>query len=284
MNFEGQVKNTYPMNIVRPYNTNNRGSNIVLHSYAPDSSSLNKTLDKYLDKNTLAYIISTNPEINKILTDNGIPFKIDIESFKKNVYNHSLDSKNTAIGIYNNLPKAIQSQANIKDITEGALLHDLGKILIPEKILTKQKKLNPSEENIVQLHSLLSYELLKNQKNINNNVLKIIKYHHQTPAHTGYPLMAQTEQIDLNSQIVSMADKYSALREERSYKKSFSKQEALNILYEEMNKGVSPYVYNALSDYVNKTNSTKQITNNSYNYYGQKSTIPSKTERTVLYG
>ena len=280
MNFEGLVKNTYPINVVRPYETV-RDTRIQVPN-TPDKVSLNGTLDKYLDRNTLLAISYSNPEIAKMLAEKGVPLNFNIENFKKNVYNHSIDTKNTAIGIYNNLPSTTKNMANVKDISDGALLHDLGKILIPENILSKRNKLSPKELDIMQMHSNLSYELLKNQ-GFNNNVLNIIKYHHQNPSHTGYPLMPESQAMDINTQIVSLADKYSALREKRSYKPQINQQDALNILYKEMNQGVSPDVYNALTNYVNSSNNKTKNTSTLTNYLDSKNIAPQINRNATFY-
>lgn len=280
MNFEGLVRNTYPINIVRPYE-GVRDKRILLPN-TPDKVSLNGALDKYMDKNTIQTILYSNPEITRMLSEKGVPVNINIDAFKKNVYNHSIDTKNTAIGIYNHLPAHIKSQANVKNISDGALMHDIGKILIPENILTKQNKLSPKESEVMQLHSPLGYEILKNQ-GISEDVLKIIHYHHQNPAHTGYPAMSEIQKMDLDTQIVSLADKYSALREKRSYKRQLSEGEALNILYNEMNKGVSPDVYNALANHVaTGKNNTKNAATLS-NYLDTKNAAPQINRGSTFY-
>lgn len=278
MNFEGLVRNTYPINVVRPYESV-RNIRVNLPN-SPDRVSLNGTLDKYMDRNTLLSIVQSNPEIQRILAEKGIPLNINIEGFQKNVYNHSVDTKNTAIGIYNNLPNDKKSSANIKTITDGAILHDLGKILIPENILTKRSKLTPKEADIMHAHSTLSYELLKSQ-GIDNNTLKIIKYHHQNPSHTGYPQMSELENIGIDNQIVSLADKYSALREKRSYKPQMNEQQALNILYNEMNNGVSPDIYKALERYV--TTKGKNNTATLANYLDTKNASPQINRSSAFY-
>ena len=280
MNFEGLVKNTYPINVVRPYDSG-RDTRIILPN-RPDRTSLNGTLDKYLDRNTLLAIIYSNPEITRMLAEKGIPLNVNVDGFKKHVYNHSVDTKNTAIAIYNNLPANVKSQADLKDIADGALLHDVGKILIPDAILTKRNKLSPKEEDIMRLHSTLSYELLKNQ-GISDNALKIVRFHHQNPAHLGYPIMSDTEKMDINSQIVSMADKYSALREKRSYKRQMSEEEALKILASELNKGVSPDVYNALAGYAANGKVNNQNTATLSNYLDRKNAVPQINKNTTFF-
>ena len=278
MNFEGLVRNTYPINVVRPYESV-RDIRINLPN-TPDRVSLNGALDKYLDRSTLLAIVQSNPEIQRILAEKGIPLNINVEGFKKNVYNHSVDTKNTAIGIYNNLPARAKANADIKTIADGAILHDLGKVLIPENILTKRSKLTPKEADVMHAHSSLSYELLKPQ-GIDDKVLKIVKYHHQNPSHTGYPQMSELEKVGIDNQIVSLADKYSALREKRSYKPQMSQQEALNILYNEMNNGVSPDVYNALVNYA--TTKGKNNTVTLTNYLDTKNASPQINRSSAFY-
>ena len=280
MNFEGLVKNTYPINVVRPYDSG-RDTRIILPN-RPDRTSLNGTLDKYLDRNTLLSIVYSNPEITRMLTEKGIPVNVNVDGFKKHVYNHSVDTKNTAIAIYNNLPPNLKSQADLKDIADGALLHDIGKVLIPEGILTKQNKLSPKEENIMRLHSSLSYELLKNQ-GISDGALSVIKYHHQNPAHLGYPIMPDNEKMDINSQIVSMADKYSALREKRSYKRQMSEDEALKILASELNKGINPDIYKALAAYAANARINNQNTATLSNYLERKNAVPQINKNTTFF-
>lgn len=278
MNFEGLVRNTYPINVVRPYESV-RDIRINLPN-TPDRVSLNGALDKYLDRSTLLAIVQSNPEIQRILAEKGIPLNINVEGFKKNVYNHSVDTKNTAIGIYNNLPASAKANTDIKTIADGAILHDLGKVLIPENILTKRSKLTPKEADVMHAHSSLSYELLKPQ-GIDDKVLKIVKYHHQNPSHTGYPQMSELEKVGIDNQIVSLADKYSALREKRSYKPQMSQQEALNILYNEMNNGVSPDVYNALVNYT--TTKGKKNTVTLSNYLDTKNASPQINRSSAFY-
>ena len=280
MNFEGLVKNTYPINVVRPYDSG-RDTRIILPN-RPDRTSLNGTLDKYLDRNTLLAIVYSNPEITRMLAEKGIPVNVNVDGFKKHVYNHSVDTKNTAIAIYNNLPQNLKSQADLKDIADGALLHDIGKVLIPEGILTKQNKLSPKEENIMRLHSSLSYELLKNQ-GISDGALSVIKYHHQNPAHLGYPIMPDNEKMDINSQIVSMADKYSALREKRSYKRQMSEDEALKILASELDKGINPDIYKALAAYAANGRINNQNTATLSNYLERKNAVTQINKNTTFF-
>ena len=221
-----------------------------------DNVSVNRELDKILDKRVISDMINSNPVVLSLLKSHNIKPVINVENFKKTTYKHSIDTRNISIGIYNALPADLKAEANIGYIQKGALLHDIGKVLIPEKILNKQGKLTEDEAEIMHLHSKLSEALLASQ-NIEPEVLNIVKYHHQNKNGTGYPEIKNTlNGYDLNTEIVALADKYSALTEKRSYKQELSPAEALNIIRQDVEKengNINPRVFNALVGYVNNT-------------------------------
>jgi putative nucleotidyltransferase with HDIG domain len=217
-----------------------------------DRINVNRELDRLLDSRVIADAMNSNPVIAKLLNDKGIRPVINVENFKNNVYKHSLDTRNKAVGIYNFLPVDLKSESDLKYIQKGAMLHDIGKVLIPAKVLNKNSRLNPKENEIMHLHSKLSSEILSTQ-NIEPEVLNIVKFHHQNKLGTGYPEMKNSNKgFDVNTEVVSLADKYSALKEDRAYKKGMSDEEALSILKSQVDEGlINPRVYNALVGYVN---------------------------------
>ena len=163
------------------------------------------------------------------------------------------DTCKIAIGIYSKLSEKLKSQINEIKLKEASMLHDLGKVLIPSKILNKPAKLNKKERKIMNIHSTLGYELLKTQ-NIDEETLDLVKYHHQNLIHSGYPVLHESHSpSDIGVQIISTADKYSALREKRIYRKQLSRLESLLILYREVREGkIHKDVYKALVDYAEK--------------------------------
>jgi len=83
--------------------------------------------------------------------------------------------------------------------------------------------------------------------NVSENVLKLVKYHHQKPDGSGYPKADNNFKFDINAQILEAADKYSALTENRVYHKACTKEEALSIIYKDVEQGViSQEVFEAL--------------------------------------
>ena len=160
---------------------------------------------------------------------------------------------NIAMGIYSFLPKEQKLMIDSEIIKEASMLHDMGKTLIPSKILNKPAKLNKKERKIMNIHSTLGYELLKTQE-INPDTLELIKYHHQNLKHSGYPVITGSDDIsDIGVQIISTADKYSALRETRVYRRKLNRAEALLILYKEVLEGkIDKFVYKALFEYASR--------------------------------
>lgn len=125
----------------------------------------------------------------------------------------------------------------------GAALHDVGKSLIPPAILNKKGRLTDEERKIVNLHSVLGYELLKSL-GYGVNVAEIARDHHNPMSKN--PM----------AQIVRAADIYSAMREERSYKKAKSHEEAMEVL---KSARVPQQILNALDKRYGKKTFTKPV-------------------------
>ena len=206
-----------------------------------------------LQKTLLQKMIDANPYIAKILKRYKIKPLIDTKTLKELTGGHMNDTCNIAMGVYSILSEDIKTQVDEQTLKEASMLHDLGKVLIPSKILNKPAKLNIKERKIMNIHSTLGYELLKTQE-LSDNTLALIKYHHQNLQHSGYPtLPAENTSSDLGVQIISIADKYSALREARVYRRRLTRIESLLILYREVREGkILPEVYKALVKYAEK--------------------------------
>ena len=159
---------------------------------------------------------------------------------------HLTATRIIAAKIYSALPSEMKAEINLSNLQQAAMLHDYGKVLIPEAILNKKGALNEKEKAIMELHTEFGYELLK-QQGVKEEVLELIKYHHQKPDGSGYPKIHDGFEYSTALQIIEIADKYSALTEDRPYHKSLTKEEALKIIYEEVEEGViSQEVFNAL--------------------------------------
>ena len=109
------------------------------------------------------------------------------------------------------------SEFDLDILTLGGLLHDIGKLKIPDNIIRKPDKLSPAEYNIIKTHSLQGYNILK-EKNIDENVKQCALMHHERCDGSGYPLGLTGEKINSYAKIVAIADVYDAMTAARIYR------------------------------------------------------------------
>lgn len=225
-------------------------SSFFVYKRADGKTFLKNGKDEETHKSAVQSMINLNPHIVRLLKRYHIKPIIDTKTLNELTCGHMNDTCNIAMGVYSILSNEIKEQVNKGTLKEASILHDLGKVLIPSKILNKPAKLNLKERKIMNIHSTLGYELLKTQ-NLSKETLSLIRYHHQNLQHTGYPVLPiDNTSSDLGVQIISIADKYSALREARVYRRRLSRGEALLILYREVREGkIMPIIYNALLKY-----------------------------------
>ncbi len=121
-------------------------------------------------------------------------------------------------------------EAETERIKLGAMLHDVGKIGIPENILKKPTSLNDDEWAIMKQHPLIGADkVLKPNKSL-HDLIPMVKYHHEHIDGTGYPYGIKGDEIPLSARIVAVADAYHALISDRPYRKGLSVHKACEIL------------------------------------------------------
>lgn len=215
-----------------------------------DYSGFDSNLNKYLNEKSISEMIKVNSEITRILDKFKISIKINMKVLNNLVKNHLPHTRNIAIGIADCLPEELKSEVNRKALVEATSLHDIAKAIIPENIINKAGALNDEELEIMHEHAKLSYEMLKTT-DLSEETLDLIKNHHYADEKCMY---------NINLQILSIADVYSALREKRSYKSEMSQEQALSIINKEVEQGkFLPSVYKALIDYAKKENDLAKI-------------------------
>ncbi|WP_168118681.1 HD-GYP domain-containing protein [Paenibacillus sp. HB172176] len=129
--------------------------------------------------------------------------------------------------------------SQLKAIAHGGLLHDIGKLNIPDGILNKPGKLSAEERLIIEQHPLTGYELCK-RLGFMLEELSVIRSHHEKWNGSGYPDRLAGENIPLVARITAIADVYDALTSSRSYRKAMSHEEAMNILLKESGSHFDP--------------------------------------------
>lgn len=109
------------------------------------------------------------------------------------------------------------SEKEVEIATIGGLLHDIGKLKIPDNIMRKPDRLTPAEYNIIKTHSLQGFNILKD-KDIDDNIKQCALMHHERCDGTGYPLGVVSEKINPFAKIVAIADVYDAMTAARIYR------------------------------------------------------------------
>jgi putative nucleotidyltransferase with HDIG domain len=139
----------------------------------------------------------------------------------------------------------------VQAIYWGGLLHDIGKIGIPDSILRKPAKLDKSEWEIVRNHTILGAQLVSPIKKL-ANVAPIIECSHERYNGSGYPCGLKGVDIPLGARIIGVVDSFSAMLDERPYKRSLSQNEAIEEL--KRNSGIlfDPQVVNVFLYVLNK--------------------------------
>lgn len=127
----------------------------------------------------------------------------------------------------------------IQALTTGALLHDIGKLGVPDHILNKPGRLTPAEMEKMKIHSTIAAAIL-GKINFPYPVIPTVKYHHEMWDGTGYPEGLKREQIPLTARIIAVADAYDTLRGARPYRAAVSRDEARKFLLNGSNTQFDP--------------------------------------------
>ncbi len=129
----------------------------------------------------------------------------------------------------------------------GGLLHDIGKIGIPEHILLKPGKLTDEEYQIIKGHPTIGYEMIKHvQSYRENGILDIVLYHHERYDGKGYPTGISGKQIPLVARIVAVADAFDAMRSKRIYRDQLPLKHVLNEMGKNKGTQFDPEVVDVL--------------------------------------
>jgi diguanylate cyclase (GGDEF)-like protein/putative nucleotidyltransferase with HDIG domain len=141
------------------------------------------------------------------------------------------------------------SEAESQALLAGALLHDIGKLAVPEYILNKPGKLTESEAAKMKIHPVVGADILKRVQ-FPYPVEDIVRYHHEKWDGTGYPKGLKGENIPLVARIISVVDFYDATRCDRPYRKGMKREDSLALLKKMAGASFDPRIVEMFTEHV----------------------------------
>ncbi len=168
---------------------------------------------------------------------NALMFLSKLQSYDTYSYTHNLNVAIFSIlfGKYIGL-----GQENLMTIGLAGLFHDIGKIMIPKKILMKPGKLTMPEYAEVKKHPIYSRDMLLKQPNIPEPVVRAVYEHHETYTGGGYPQGLKADRIAPAALLVGIVDTFDALTTDRCYKKAQHPHKALSVIFNLKGSAFSP--------------------------------------------
>ena len=121
----------------------------------------------------------------------------------------------------------------LRTLAVGGLLHDIGKLSVPDEILKKPGSLEPGEYAVIQRHPENGKSLLRELGGFADGVLRLVHDHHERLDGTGYPRGLSEAELDLDTRILAVCDVYDALISTRVYRAAWSAEKALSLLFEQ---------------------------------------------------
>ncbi len=150
-----------------------------------------------------------------------------VRNYDDVTYQHCLLVAGLAAGFAARLGLTMKSQ---KLIAQAALVHDIGKAVIPQGILNKPGRLSVAELEVMRTHASIGHEMLVRQGGFDPQLLDIVRHHHEYIDGSGYPDALSGERVTALSRLVTICDIYAALIERRSYKAPMPPRDALATL------------------------------------------------------
>ena len=178
--------------------------------------------------------------VSSIMLDPSVaPYMQKLLNKRPEVFIHSVNVAYLAAEVCcTTLKHDLNLKFNISDkdtveIIKGALLHDIGKLTIPNKVLNKQERLDERDIKLIMNHPTKGYKMLVEDKEhkFSKTVLDIVKHHHEKLDGSGYP--DQIQKVSPATQLVAFCDMYDALTETRAYRAKKSVFSAYKIISDE---------------------------------------------------
>ncbi|MBU8714010.1 HD-GYP domain-containing protein [Brevibacillus sp. FSL K6-0770] len=169
----------------------------------------------------------------------------DACAFDNYIFSHSFNVAlySTALAINTGC-----TEREILDVSIGGMLHDIGKVQIPDTILKKPGRLTPEEFEVMKKHTEIGFEMLRRQDDIPLLAAHCAFQHHERWDGSGYPRHLKQDQIHPFGRLMAVADVFDALTSDRIYRRGMLPHEAMEVLYSGSGRLFDQFYVEALRD------------------------------------
>lgn len=179
------------------------------------------------------------PLLEEVKTCNNVAKRLwQMETCDEYTYEHSIHvcMLSALLGKWLGFP-----EESLHELSKAGLLHDIGKINIPDEILNKEGELTEDEFKIMKTHPTLGYVLLMNNVGFTENLLNGVLQHHERYDGNGYPSGIKGKEIIRHARVIAIADVYAAMISDRVYRKGKSPFEAARVIMDGSFGYLDPY-------------------------------------------
>lgn len=148
------------------------------------------------------------------------------------------------------------SESQIESLRISSLLHDIGKIGIPEAILDKPGRLTDEEYSKIKEHPVIGANIVSNIEALRGSA-DVVRYHHEHYDGTGYPKGLSKDEVPMDAYIIAIADAFDAMCSDRPYRKAMTREEAIDIIKKERGKQFHPAVVDAFLEILDSEGGSK---------------------------
>ena len=196
----------------------------------------------------------SQPEISTFMDKLGylpLDFELDNIGIFANMFSHIVDFRSPFTATHSSGVTAVAeflsrimgfSDNEVFTMRIAGYLHDLGKLAVPVEILDKSASLDTDEFRIVRSHTYHTYRILENITNL-ETINSWAAFHHETLDGNGYPFHLKEGELSLGARIMAIADIFTAITEDRPYRKGMNKKDSFNILNDmAKNNKIDPHI------------------------------------------
>jgi len=194
--------------------------NVIKENYTEVVLSVKRVLNELAAGGKIDYekIVDVSKSVLSTINESSSVVRClaEIKSADEYTYTHCVNTAfySMLIAKWLNLP-----EYKIHEAIQAGLLHDIGKVKIPDEILNKKGKLTVEEYEVMKKHSIYGYDLIKNISEFSEGIKNAILMHHERLDGSGYPYGICGDSIGLSARIIAVADVYDAMTRDRVYKK-----------------------------------------------------------------